>query len=103
MFVTGRGVGVPRNARDGAWRNAAGSNLVTLVWVAPIGLGGSCGDQFPAINEGSKIQISGIDAKPAFREQEVAKNDAWTLEPVGDIEHLGNDLETVSNIERCGD
>src|SRR5437667_12844246 len=102
MFVTGRGVGVPRNARDGAWRNAAGSNLVTLVWFAAIGLGGSCGDQFPAINEGSKIQIFGIDAKAAFREQEIAKNDAGTLEPVGDIKHLRNNLETISSIERCG-
>ena len=79
-------VGVAGNAGNGARRNAALGDLVALVGlVSP--------SPFEVISSprsmcGLKSSIFGIDAEPAFGEQQVAEHDARTLEPVGDVEDL---------------
>src|SRR5712691_1438380 len=69
VFVTCRRVRVARNARDGARGNTAFCNLVPLVDAVAIGPRGGCGDQFPAIDDGDKVQVFRIDTEPAFRQQ----------------------------------
>src|SRR5439155_17148082 len=51
-------------------------------------------NQFTAINFNVEIEILGIDGRPAFRQQQIRQNDSRTLEPVGEIVHFGNQLET---------
>src|SRR5207247_2613835 len=55
-------------------------------------------NQFTAINFNVEIEILGIDGRPAFRQQQIRQNDSRTLEPVGEIVHFGNQLETIENI-----
>src|ERR1700745_1986445 len=105
VFVAGCGVGVTGNTRNGARRDAACGDLVALVASVTTRSRGRWGgsNQLATINDRSEVQILRVHAEPAFRQQQIAKHDARALKPVRDIENLGDDLETISNIERGGD
>src|ERR1700686_3248236 len=104
MLVAGSRGGMNRDARNGPLGKNAFRGLVTFVGAVSVRPGGrrSIFDQLTAIDDGDKIQILRIDAKPAFRQQQIAQNDAWALEAVGNIENLRDDFEAVSDIERRG-
>jgi hypothetical protein len=44
-----------------------------------------------------------MDAKPAFRQQQITEHETWALEAVHDIEHLGDELEAIGNVQRSRD
>ena len=94
-----------RHSWNGTRGNSAFCNLITLVAVCSVRSIRSVAvdNQLAAINRRIEVQIPRINAKPAFGQQEIAEHDSWTLEAVGDVEDLGNDLEAVSNVERSAD
>ena len=57
----------------------------------------------PRSISGLKFENGGIDAEAAFRQQQIAKHDAGTLEAVGDVEDFRDEGEAVANIKRSGD
>ena len=128
MFVGGGGVNIPGYTGNRAWGDPAFRDLVPFVSVLAVrricgGVGGParmpdqggrrrrCTDrglaggpdanrcnQLTAINFNVEIEVLGIDALSAFRQQQIRQNDSRTLEPVGEVMHFGNKLETIENI-----
>ncbi len=100
VLVGGDGVDVARNARNGARRDAAVGDLVAFVRAAcrssrtmPMWSISS-----PRSIGTSKSRSFGSTLEPAFRQQQIAQHDTRALEAVGQIEHLGDGLEAVSNV-----
>src|ERR1700687_2511413 len=108
VFICSHRVDVAGHAGNRARRNAAVRDFVALV-AAVRGNRGVCavavgaGDELAAINRRTEIQIFRINAEPAFRQQQIAKHEPWTLEAVSNIKYLGNKLEAVSDVERSSD
>src|SRR5260370_3109443 len=102
MFVTGSGMRMPKNARNGTRRNTAFGDVVWQILAVAITARcwGCCGDQLSAINERSEVQILRVHAESTFRQQQIAEHDARALKTISDVEHLGNDFEAISDIER---
>ena len=99
MDVTG-------HSRNGTRRNTALGDLITLVVsVCAVRSSGSVaiGNQLAAIDGRIKVQILRIDTEPSFRQKEIAEHNPRTLEAVGNVEYLWNDLEAVSDIQGSRD
>src|SRR5579859_2778850 len=106
VLIGGGGVSMAGHARNGARRNSALGNQVAFVSAVvftsvAIAIGG--GDKFAAINLRIEIQLLGINAEPALRQQQVAEHQPGTLEAVRNIEYFGNQREAIADIERSGD
>src|SRR5271163_4607227 len=89
---------MPRNTRNHPGRNAALSDLVTLVGLVLTDSVRS--DQLAAIDLGIEIQHLRIDAQSSLGKQQIAKHNPRTLKPIGNIEYLRNQREAVADIER---
>ena len=102
VLVAGDDVGVAGHAGNGARGDAALGDLVALVRLrgrrSPFEVISS-----PRSMCGWKSSSFGIDAEPAFGEQQIAEHDAGTLEAVGDVEDLRDQREAIGDVERRGD
>ena len=78
VFIAGGSVGITGKARNGTRRNTAFGDFVTFVTAVsiPRGCRGGISDQLAAVDERAEVQILRINAEPAFRQQEIAENDA---------------------------
>src|SRR5712691_9432324 len=105
VFVRRHRVDMAGNTGNGARGNAAVGDLVAFV--SPVR--GTCGGRpvrgykFPTVDVRAEIQIFRMYAEPTFRQQQIAKHQTRTLEPVGKVEDLGDKLEAIANVQRSRD
>src|SRR6185437_16757286 len=60
-------------------------------------------NKLASINDGVESQFCRIDAKPPFREQKVAENEARALKAIGNVEDFRNQFEAVTDVQRSRD
>src|SRR5207245_5004338 len=95
-------VGVAGHAGNGARRDAAVGNQITLV--AAVRSVAVCrSDQLTAVDRHFEFQFSGSGAGGAFRKQQIGQHNARKLEFVDEVEHFGDNLEAVDDIGWSGD
>src|SRR5216683_6040476 len=105
VFVRRHRVDMAGNTGNGARGNSAAGDLVAFVSPVRGTRGGRPvrGYEFPTVDVRAEIQIFRMYAEPAFRQQQIAKHQTRTLEPVGKVEDLGDKLEAIANVQRSCD
>src|SRR5271167_322827 len=104
MFVRGHRMDVSWNARDSSRGNTALRDLVSFVSSVVRSHGRRsvvARDELAPVDGRVEIQVFRVHAQPAFRQQEIAEHETWTLIAVSNVEYLRDKLETIADVKRC--